>query len=193
MLKLNIRIDYFHKRLRHFRTKSTLEKIKLACINLITNRLRKIGNNSKIKMMRNKYLKLKIKMLMTSIKQLIMNKNDVQKKFRNYYLYKNLFEFLRQYTYQEIKQNDSLISRFICYQLKRKIMNLLKKYLNLIKRQDRILNNLKRFYFKNRKRKLRSIFKDWKKYYICQKFRKFKNLQMKVKIFYCLKFTLLNK
>jgi len=193
MLKLNILIDFFNKRLKYLRMKSSFDKINIVCIYTITNRLKRIGNKSKIKQIRNKYLKLRVKKLLISIRALIMNKLDVQMKFRNYYMAKNIFEFFKSYKEKEKRHNDLVVRNFISYQFKRKMMNLFKNYFNLVRRQDKILNNLKRFYLKNRKRKLRSIFNDWKKFYICEKYRKFKNFQLKVKIFYSLKFTLLNK
>lgn len=193
MLKLNMRVDYFNKRLGYFRMKSALEKIKIVCIHIISNRLKKIGNNTKIKLIRNKNLKLKFKRLIIAIRGLIKNKNDVQQKFRRYYLAKKIFNFLKSYKDKEKKHIDFVVRNFISFNYKRKIMNLFKNYVILMRRQDKILSNLKRFYVKNRKRKLRSIFKDWKKFYICEKYRKYKNFQLKVKIFYSLKFTLLNK
>lgn len=164
--------------------------MKLDCIFRITNRLKRIGNLSKIKLMRNKHLKSKIKKLLLCIKGLILNKEDVQKKFREYYLMKKIYYYLKLYNEKEIKKNENLIKNFIEYQLKLKALNLFIRHSNILKREEKILFKLKIFYLKNRKRKLRTIFSDWKRFYICEKFRKYKSFQKMVKFFYYLKFTL---
>jgi len=192
ILKIHISQNYLYQKLKCSRIKYALEKIKFACIQRITIRLKKIGNSSRIKLIKNKYLKLKIKKLIFAIRSLIFNKEDVQKKFRDYYLMKNIFYFLKKFKDKEKRKNDIIIKNFTINFSKRKVFNLFINHHFLLRRQDIILSNLKRYYLKNRKRKLRSIFYYWKRFYICEKYRKYKIFQKKIKIFYSLKF-LLNK
>lgn len=192
MLKLNICFGLFKKKMKILQIKNALEKIKLECIKRITRRLKSIGNKSKINSFRNRILKFKIKKLIICIKGLIKNKNDVQAKFREFFLTKKIFYFLKSFYEVEKKMNDEKINKFLLQQKKRKIFNLLKNHILILRREEQILYNLKKFFFISRKRKLKSIFYDWKRYFVCEKYIKYKSFQKKIQIFYSLKY-LINK
>lgn len=188
ILKIYIANNKFVEKLKFFRIKFSLLKLRDECIYAIANRLKKIGSKSKIKSLRNKYLKLKIRKLIFAIRALIKNKNLVMKQFKNYFLRKKIFYFLKVNYTKEKSDYESIIEKFNIKRLKQKAFFSIKENLFYIKRQEKILFEMKKFFLRSKKRKLRSIIKDWKRFYICEKFRKFKNIQKRTELFYLLKY-----
>jgi hypothetical protein len=187
-LRINIANNKFLRKIKFIRLKYSINKIRDECIYSITKRLKRIGYKSKVDFFRSKFLKQKLKKLLLAMRALIKNKNEVMIQFRSYFLRKNIFDFLKDLSLKEKNKDNLIIDEFKIRILKQKAFNSIKENLFYSKRQKKILFEMNKFFLRCKKRKLRSIIKDWKRFYICEKFMKFKTIQKRIKIFYLLKY-----
>jgi hypothetical protein len=132
----------------------------------------------------NKKLKTKIKNYFSLYRN---NKRKLIQKaitFRKTCLIVKIFKFFNSFTKQSIESSRNLVKNFRIFFLKWKSFSMMKQMRLINYRENKILHRMK-VMFRVRNRKLiQNAIDSWKKFYICQKFRKVKDMQKLVQIFY---------
>ncbi len=168
---------YFHELKNNVQFKA-FKNLKTANVNLKASHFRK------------KKLTHKIKIVLQKLFDSFKRKSKICKKFYCTILQIKIFKFLKNARDISKKKNEKKIKRFRQAFLKYKILTLLKSNLIIKHRERKILRRLKSFFIKRRLVILSKTIESMKKFYICEKFIKVKNLQKLTKIFYALKYFL---
>jgi hypothetical protein len=154
----------------------------------ISSKIKNLISNQKVESIRLKYKRHKIVKILNGLSSYIKNKKIKIKFFRILSLKVKIFKFLKFFKNKSIMSNNDMVLKFKIFYLKRKFFTLLHKYIYRIHREQKIISRLKKLKKIKKKRLLQSYINSWKKYYICEKYRKIKYLRLITKIFYAMKF-----
>ena len=190
ILKLNYLINTFILTKIMNDKKIIFDKLKDNCNYKIKSRISRMSNMNKIIAFRRKRMKNKMKLYFKIYRENKFKISLMVKAFKEFCLKAKIFKFLKEYYRKSTLLTINLAKNFRQVYLKYRFFYTLKRYRNIVSRENYILNTLEKNY-EMKNYKLKSTVIDYlKKYYICEKFKRMKQLQMKIKIFYTLKFVL---
>jgi hypothetical protein len=194
ILKLNYLISFFINRVkRKLMIKYAYKKIINIKYIKIERNLKNIDNNDKIIYFQTnkakKKMKIFFKIWMTNYKKKI-NKIKI---FRRTMLKIKIFKFIKDSIKEINNQELYLAHKFRNVFLKIKFLNMMFRHRLILYRENKLIKNIKDFWKKKTKRLLKKVINNWKQYYKCERFIRLKNIRKKVKIFYILKYLLINR
>jgi hypothetical protein len=191
-LRLNYTINTFKDRAIMRGLGIALSKLRRWVEVQTSERIKAIGDERSIKSFKRKLLMRKLKVFFSEYRY----KRDIMMQttyiFRQFRLKKKLFNFIKAFSKESQSHDNQLVNRFRKTYLKYKFMNMLKRYFRVKRREDYIFRGVEYMYKSRVMRVKRTIFNDWVRYYICERYRKMKMLKRKIKIFLALKLITLN-
>jgi hypothetical protein len=186
----NQKISFFYKRRQFFRKYYCFKIIKIFSDIKIAGKFKKMQVNNKIENFRNLAILKKFKKFI-SIWSDSRNKNKFKVKIFRYTLLKiKIFKFLDKNKRNSHEKDNKKVIKFRNTFLKYNFFVLLFKFRLIKYRENKIIDGLSRIY-KNKKRTLvEKVIKNWKLFYICEKFKRAKLVRKIAKIFYAMKIML---
>lgn len=191
-LKDNMLISSFQKRRNFCKKFFVFKMLKCFCENKITKNFKKVGTNNRVEQFKIKIVKRKLKKLMINWFDYKKRINYKIRHFRNTMLKIKFFKFLKENKNITQFNDNKKVMKFKTSFLKYNFFVMLYKFRLIQYRENRIVNKLKKIYKQKRKKLIKKYVESWKKYYICEKFRKVKQLRKITKIFLALKFNYFN-
>jgi len=155
----------------------------------MTNKLKKISLNSKVNSFRKTKLKYKIKKYLSNFKKVLEIRTNKSIFFRDVFLKIKIYKLLYNFNKKSKKGNNDIVAKFTQFRHKTYIFSILKQFYIVIKRENYILSSLRKIYKDKKYNLIKTCIEDWKKFYVCQKFRKAKLYQIIMKFFIVLKVT----
>jgi hypothetical protein len=191
-IKLNYLINSFSDARLMQEKRQIMLKLKDICNSQIALRLNNLNYESKVKICLKRKAKSILKKYFRYYRENKAKSLLKVKTFNDIRLKVKIFKQLKEHTRKSKLLSNNLVITFRNTYLKYKIFRIIKKYYETCLRETYIIHRLKQIYEdKNFEYKYKA-FDMIKKYYMCEKFRRVKRLQMKIKIFYILKFFLKN-
>ena len=118
-----------------------------------------------------------------------IRRRKILKKLIKIKIFKFLINFKNKNILADIKKANKFRNFFLKFNF---FENLLRRHSLILYRENKIVDRLTKMYKLKRRRLINKYINLWKKFYICEKFRKVKKLRKLAKIFYAMK-IILNK
>jgi hypothetical protein len=193
----NLKLNYY---INTFKDRSVIRKIRLAVFKLkaftesqTEKRIKTITDDKKIKQFQKKIILRKLKIYFDYFNQTNQATFLTAHMFRQLQLVKKFFTFLKAYTKESIAKDTILVSRFGSHFLKHKFMSLIKRFVSIKQRENYILQYIQGMYIRRSWKIKQTVFNDWVRFYICERYREMKWLKRKIRIFLALKILTFNK
>jgi hypothetical protein len=187
-IKMNYLINTFTYARIMQEKRNIIHKLKDYCNSQIAFRLNKMNYENKINNILKRKAKLKMKKYFKFYRECKTRTTLKVKIFYEICLKVKIFKFLKEFTRRSKVLTNNLAVTFRNTYLKYKLFKHLKGYYTTFLRESYIIHKLKEMYeYKNNNYKLKA-FQIIKNFYKCEKLRRLKNLQLKIKLFYILKF-----
>lgn len=142
---------------------------------------------------RRKMIRFSVKRTIIAWNKFCRNKSLIISTFRKMVLTIKVFKLLISYILHLRLEQDKKVIEFKESFLKIKLLNMLSKNQMIHCREKSLIMKIEEFNYERKMNLIKNCIDDWKRYYICERYRRTKMLQKIIKVFYVLKFDTINE